>query len=347
MLRGIDQRAAGRTAVTLAVSAAGGTLAHWAGLPAAWVSGGLLAVAVASLAGLNTRIPPSWQPPVFLILGLYAGSGVTEETLNQMRTWPASFAILGASLVVLIAGGYWWLHRRCGWSRSDAMLATLPGALPFVIAAAEGLQADMKKVAIAQSIRLIVLVETIPLVALLIGHPTLVTAASIPVAGPYDLVLMLALGAAVSLVMTAIRMPAGWMIGGLLASAALRLAGVLETQVPALLTVPSMICIGAIAGSRFRPGDIAILPRLAGPAFGALAIACGVSAASALVVTLIFGIGIIQTLLAFAPGAQDVLTILALQMNIDPAYVAAHQIVRFLALVAVVPILARWLRRQP
>jgi len=34
-------------------------------------------------------------------------------------------------------------------------------------------------------------------------------------------------------------------------------------------------------------------------------------------------------------------------MNIDPAYVAAHHVVRLLALVAAVPLLSRWLRRRP
>jgi uncharacterized membrane protein AbrB (regulator of aidB expression) len=38
--------------------------------------------------------------------------------------------------------------------------------------------------------------------------------------------------------------------------------------------------------------------------------------------------------------------VLAFQMNIDPAYVAAHHVVRFVALVLAVPILARWLGRR-
>ena len=61
----------------------------------------------------------------------------------------------------------------------------------------------------------------------------------------------------------------------------------------------------------------------------------------------IFGVNFVQTLLAFAPGAIDALTVLAFQMNIDPAYVAAHHIARFVVLAAAVPLLARWLARHP
>jgi hypothetical protein len=75
-----------RVAATLGLSAGGGMLAQVLGMPAGWVAGGLLAVAVASLAGVNTTFPRSVHAPVFLVLGVYAGTGVTHDTLRQMQT---------------------------------------------------------------------------------------------------------------------------------------------------------------------------------------------------------------------------------------------------------------------
>jgi uncharacterized protein len=343
-----DSGEAGRTAITLAISAGGGLLAEFLGLPAGWIAGGLLAVTLASLAGVNTQIAPILQAPIFLVLGIYAGSGVTHDTLHQMRTWPASFAILGVSVVVLVWSGYWLLHKRCGWARNDALLATVPGALAFVVAAAEGLKADMKKVAISQSMRVLLLIELIPLIALLIGHPTeIVGAYDIGPASLRDLAILIAAGIAASAVCNALKLPGGWIIGGLVSTAALLLGGVVEGRLPPAVTIPGSIGLAAIAGCRFRPGDLAILPRIAGPAFAAFAMALAISAVGAACVTLIFDISFLQTLLAFGPGAQEALTVLAFQMNVDPAYVAAHHVVRFLALVVAVPVLARWLARKP
>jgi membrane AbrB-like protein len=316
------------------------------GLPAAWVAGGLLAVALASLAGINTEFPRLWTAPVFLVLGIYSGTGVTHDTINQMRTWPASFAILAVSLVVLVFGSYWWLNKRCRWAKNDALLASLPGALSFVVAAAEGLKADMKKVAISQSIRLIILIEAVPLVALVVGHPSSSPALTArPIAGLGDLGLLFAAGIAASLLMNRLKIPGGWILGGLFATAALVLSSVVDAQLPQLLVVPCSIALGCIAGSRFRPGDLALLPHIAGPALGAFLIAATISVIAASAVSFFFGIDIIQTLLAFAPGALEGLTVLAYQMNIDPAYVAAHHVVRFVALVVAVPLIARRLAR--
>lgn len=336
-----------RFAITFALSAAGGLLFQSLGMPAGWVSGGLLAVAIASLAGFDSDVPPPIRPPVYLVLGLYAGGGVSQQTLHQMQTWPLSFAILGVSLAGVISSSYWWLHLRCGWDRNAALLSSLPGALSFVMAAAEGLKADLKKVAITQSLRLLILVEGIPLVAIVLGRPT---PSAIPVsAGPAhigQILLQLGAGLLAALVLQRLRVVGGWMLGGLLASATLLLTGVVEVRLPFPLVLPFVIALAAIAGSRFRPGDFSVLPRIAKPGLVAFGLAFSISAVSAGVVSLLLGVNFIQTLLAFAPGALDALVILAYQMNIDPAYVAAHHVVRFLLMVAAVPLVARWLERK-
>lgn len=334
--------------VTVGTSAAGGAAAMALGLPAGWISGGLLAVACLSLAGFDTDVPRRLRAPVFLVLGVYSGGGVTPATLHQMQTWPASFAILAVSLVGVIASSYWWLHGRCGWDRNAALLASLPGALSFVMAAAEGLKTDLKKVAIAQSLRLLILVELVPLGALAIGHPANIpTAGAAHVAGPVDTLIMLAVGTAAAFVLERLGVIGGWMLGGLLASATLLLCGVVDGRLSLLVALPCMVVLAAVTGSRFRPGDLALLPHLAGPALIAFALAAAVSLVGAGFVSLLFGLNYIQTFLAFAPGALDALIIIAYQMNIDPGYVAAHHVARLLALIIAVPILARWLARKP
>jgi hypothetical protein len=43
------------------------------------------------------------------------------------------------------------------------------------------------------------------------------------------------------------------------------------------------------------------------------------------------------TLLAFAPGGLEAMTIMAFALNLDPAYVAAYQVARYIGLVLPMP----------
>ena len=56
------------------------------------------------------------------------------------------------------------------------------------------------------------------------------------------------------------------MLGGLFASSGLLLSGVVDARLPFPLVLPFVIALAAMTGSRFRPGDLAILPRILKPA---------------------------------------------------------------------------------
>ncbi len=103
--------------------------------------------------------------------------------------------------------------------------------------------------------------------------------------------------------------------------------------------------LAAAAGARLRPEDRLLLPRILGAAFGAFVVAAAISVVGATLVSLLLDIPLLQSFMAFAPGALEVLAILAFTMHVDPAYVAAHHVVRFAALAVAVPFIARWLIR--
>ncbi|MDH3741291.1 MAG: AbrB family transcriptional regulator, partial [Hyphomicrobiales bacterium] len=51
-----------------------------------------------------------------------------------------------------------------------------------------------------------------------------------------------------------------------------------------------------------------------------------------LTTTALTGLPLLATLLAFAPGGLEVMTILAFALGVNPAFVATHQLVRFVSL---------------
>jgi hypothetical protein len=84
-----------------------------------------------------------------------------------------------------------------------------------------------------------------------------------------------------------------------------------------------------------------------GPSAGAFVIAVIISGVGAVLVWWLFDLPLNQLLIAFAPGALEVMIILAFVLGLDPTFVAAHHLVRFIGIALTLPLLTRLFLRQP
>jgi uncharacterized membrane protein AbrB (regulator of aidB expression) len=65
-----------------------------------------------------------------------------------------------------------------------------------------------------------------------------------------------------------------------------------------------------------------------------------------LIVARLFPFPIANVVIAFSPGAQDTMMVLALALHLDPVYVGAHHLARFLVVTITVGIAARRLAEK-
>jgi len=59
------------------------------------------------------------------------------------------------------------------------------------------------------------------------------------------------------------------------------------------------------------------------------------------IVARLFSFPIANIVIAFAPGAQDTMMVLALALHLDPVYVGAHHLARFLVVTLAIAVAAR------
>jgi uncharacterized membrane protein AbrB (regulator of aidB expression) len=59
------------------------------------------------------------------------------------------------------------------------------------------------------------------------------------------------------------------------------------------------------------------------------------------IVARLFSFPIANIVIAFAPGAQDTMMVLALALHLDPVYVGAHHLARFLVVTFAIAVAAR------
>lgn len=333
-----------RLALTFAVSGGGGAAFALAGLPAPWLSGAMIAVSIAALSGLAVAVPEWLRDVVFVFLGVSMGAGVTPESLEKIGLWPLSIIALAVVLVLILATGSTYLHRIARWEKATAFLAAVPGALSQVLALAlETPSANAQKVAVSQSLRLFILVAVLPGAILWSqGAPQVPPPAAAAQGAAYGaIVLLFILGTAGGVVFRLLRVPAGLLTGALMVSATLHATEIISARLPGPVMIPGFVVLGALIGTRFAGATWRHLALVAVPALMAFALAMCVSVLGAALVSWAVDLPFGLTLLAFAPGGLETMTLLAFALSLDPAYVAAHQVARYIAMVLFLPVLMR------
>jgi membrane AbrB-like protein len=329
---------------TLTLAALGGAAFALFELPAAWLAGSLVAVSALALSGLPVYVPDLLRRVVFVVLGISLGAAVTPETIAGIRTWPITLALLALSLPVTMGAVMLYLRYTSGWNYRETLYASAPGALSAVLAMAADAKVDVRLVAFVQTVRVFFLIAALPGMLLVAGlsAPTgAVPAASAHVASPIDIMIMGGSGIVAALIADRLKIPGGLLIGPMIVNAALHGSGYVQGNIPAIFLLISFVVLGAFTGTRFVGTTPAMIKRLLVDSLGAFVVALIVSVAFAFLAAWLSGENAAKTIVAFAPGGLEAMTILAFLIGLDPAFVGAHHLARFLLIATLLPFVAR------
>jgi membrane AbrB-like protein len=318
------------TLETLVIGAAGGLLFLWANLPGGLISGAMAAVSIAALAGRPLTMPPILTQTVLVLLGITLGSLVSRQLIQHMSAYPLTIGLLALATFCSTFGSSFYLQRVHGWDPTSALLAGSPGALSQIVMLANEKGADVAAIAVVQTMRVIILTAALPLLLALtdIAPTTPPTLASL-IASPLELVALLVAAIAAALLLRLAKFPASWMFGAMIASSVLHGTGQIEGGLPPWMRGVALIGIGAVIGTRFARVKRSTLLSHVNAALGSFAVAIIVSAIFVAVILLTTNVRFADVVVAFAPGAMDAMLALALTLHIDPIFVGAHHLSRF------------------
>jgi membrane AbrB-like protein len=334
------------------VCALGGYAFSLVDAPAPWLAGSMLATLPLLAAGARFDIPWILRDAVFLLLGVQIGAAVHWETVASMGKWPLSLLFLALTVTAIIASGMAFFRRTQGWDEPTAFFAAVPGALSLVLLVAMKAGADMARVTVVQSFRLVFLVAALPLLITGLGpagstnHPALVHAGS-----ALDAAVAIAAGGAVGSLFAWLNVPAGLMLGAALASGTLHLSGIVQGALPDALMTPAYVVLGAAIGDRFAGVRASDIMGALWVGFGGFLLSLAIALVGALAASRVAGVPLADALVAFAPGGLEAMSALGIALGLDPAYVGAHQMARYLALSIALPVVTgflaqRWIRTQ-
>ncbi len=275
------------TLETLAIGSAGGLLFLWANLPGGLISGAMIAVGIAALAGRPLAVPPILTQTVLVLLGISLGSLVSRQLIQHMGSYPLTIGLLALATFCSTFGSSLYLQRVHGWDQTSAFLAGSPGALSQITILAAEKGADVAAIAVVQTMRVIILTAALPLLLALTGvaptaPPTVVSA----IASPLELAALIAASIAVALLLRLAKFPASWMFGAMIASSVLHGTGLIEGGLPPWVRSVALVGIGALIGSRFARMKASTLLSHVNAALGSFVIAIIISALFVAVVTI-------------------------------------------------------------
>lgn len=330
--------------VTVVVSVALSLL----GLPSAVLFGGLVGgMAHALTSSTELAVPRSAFRLGQALIGVTIGTLVSVSALRRMvdDVVPLLLVTAGTVVVSLVAGRLLALRRDV--SPVTGAFALVAGGASGVVALARELGADERVVTVVQYLRVLVVLVTLPLVTSLVFDPDsgrgTISSGGAPLVNSLAYVaLALLLGAGIARLVPVSTVT---LLGPMLVAAVIAAAGWLgDVSVPTPLQWLAYTLIGVQVGLRFTRASLAAIASMLPVVLLIIVAMIGVTGAMGAALAWLTPVDGLTAYLATTPGGLFAVLATAADSGSDVSYVLAVQLFRLLVILALTPLLARWLR---
>ncbi|MEO9684293.1 MAG: AbrB family transcriptional regulator [Tateyamaria sp.] len=335
-----------RIALTFGIAAFGVALFHLTGLPLPWLLGPITACLIAALAGVKMKGIKPLNEGMRTILGVAVGATFTPVLLGSMAgMWPTLLLI---PLMVLSIGliGVPYFMRIWRYDFATSYYSTMPGGLQDMLVFGEEAGGNPRTLSLIHATRVMVIVVALPFILqgfwdADLSKPPGAPARDVPVT---QLLLMVGCALVGWQGAKRIGMFGASILGPLIMAALFAVLGLLQHRAPAEAIWAAQFFIGMTVGVKYSGITMTEVRRdiAAGLGFCVILIVL-----TLIFVEAVYGFGLapgMDALLAFAPGGQAELTVLALIVGADVAFVIAHHVLRIFVVILGAPLFARLFR---
>lgn len=313
-------------------------------LPAALLLGPMAVGILFSVSGANMRI----SNPMFSIaqgvLGMMVANSLPLSAWSEVgQQW---YILVAGTMATVISSGLlgYLLSRSSLLPGTTAIWGSAPGAASVMTLMSESYGADMRLVAVMQYLRVVFCVLGAALVASALGV-TGIRSHEMEWWAPES---WQGFAATLLLVLTCVtigryvRIPSGALLVTMMAGILVKSTGLMPIVLPHWLLAIAYATLGWGIGFRFTPTVLAHAARLMPYITLAVLALILANAGFALVLAYWADIDYLSAFLATSPGGADSVAIIAATTHSDLSFVMAMQITRFMVVLVVGPLLARW-----
>lgn len=354
--RAVDYRALG---LALVIGSLGGAIFAAFQVPLAWMIGAMVftatfAIAATGLGGPIIKVPPGLRAGMVMILGIMLGSAFTPDILDQLDRWAITLAGLIPYILVCLGLGIVYMRLVTRADPVTAYFTAAPGGFNEMVMQGTAQGGDERTIALTHSARIMTVVITLPILIQL-GQGFTTTGERAPI-GPgllelslldYGLLALCVVGAPIGKLL---RLPAAQLTGPMILSALIHLAGLTDGKPPLVAVAIAQIVVGSAIGCRFAGTSVRTVLAILAGSLGLTVLLLIVTLGFAWILHGITGIPVLYLVLAYAPGGLAEMSLVALALGADAAFVSIHHIARIVLIIAFAPMIflaaRRWLRPQ-
>jgi fructose-1,6-bisphosphatase class II len=231
--------------------------------------------------------------------------------LHNIATYPASVTAMMTCVFVMTALSTIICIKFAGWNRSTALLASVPGALAYILSIIPTTNANTPRVVAVQMVRVLFLMALVPVLVAESGFQ-LATGSMRPDDSWLMFAAECAAGACFGFVLTRFKLAGGMLLGAMTVSALAHGFEVAHGRAPQIALISGQILIGAWSGSRFAGFDWGLFLRQSPVILGSITLSVLVAAGFAGATSVALGLPFGATFLAFSPGGFEAMAVLAL-----------------------------------
>ena len=338
-----------RVIISLLIGLIGAKIFIYLRLPMPWMLGPLFMTTLASLSGIRILVPIWIKSLMIMVIGALFGTTVSPELIDQLILWTPSMIGVLLYLLIVMPPIVFYLIKVAKYDFITAYFSASPGGIIAMMVMGGAMGGDERKIFLLQSTRMILTVITIPMAFRLFTEyePSVM----IGIGGSFQNIniingtVMIAVALVGYAISKLLKIPAPHLIGPMISISLLSFSGVFHSEVPDDLVAIAQLIIGSSIGTLFndikvKEVSIVLMQGLV-IASTMIIIAC----LSAWIIHILTKQPIRPLILAFAPGGIAEMSIVGFGLGIESAFVFAHQMVRYIFLVSIMPASYKHIRK--
>jgi membrane AbrB-like protein len=326
-------------ALLLALIAA--KLCVWIDTPLPWMIGPLFATAGACMLGAPLHAPIQVRAAGQWVIGTTLGLYFTAPVIAALVSYSGWILLAVLFAIVLGIGAGKLLHRLSGADRCTAFFSMAVGGASEMATQGERHGAAVEKVAAAHSLRIMMVVATIPFAVRWWGGHGLGPGLDMFVPGAAQvnygpLLVLIVLTCLGGVALLKIDVPNAWVIGPLFVAIGLTAGGVHLSRLPEWMIAAGQLFIGISLGTRFTPGFVHTAPRFLAACAACSAVMMVLGAGFGLTLAALGGINPGTAILATSPGGIAEMSLTARVLHLGVPIVTAFHVSRMVAVVLLI-----------